>query len=295
MKVVQIIDPLKIGGAQKLMAVFVREMLRCNPNLKVISLSAPEVDSPIYQELIGMRAELQNIPLHSITDLRGTRQIAAALRASSAQLVHTQLNYANIHGTLAAKRAGLPSVTSLHKASVHLYGYKPYRIWLETRILSRYSQRILACGNTVARVQQPRFKSKSLDVIANPVPNLPDISAEQIKRVRHEFMPLTKGILMISVGRLIPEKGYSDLIQAFGQARQTLQQPVRLLVVGTRYLMAELQAEVKQSGLQDDILLTGERDDVPALLAASRCVRKNYSPAGWVEQLLDLYTEVLHD
>jgi glycosyltransferase involved in cell wall biosynthesis len=170
---------------------------------------------------------------------------------------------------LAAHWAGIPSVASLHNASVHLYSYKPYRTRLETRTLSRYAQRLVACGHTVARVQQPRFKHKTLDVIPNPVPDLPEISTEQRRRARLEFLADEKGLLLISVGRLIPEKGYVDLIEAFALAYPQLPQPARLLIVGKGPWRTELQAQIDAKGLTDAIQLTGERADVPVLLAAS--------------------------
>lgn len=268
MKVVQIIDSLRVGGAQTLETVFAREMLRRGEQVQVISLHSPETQSPIYQELRQLGVEVCNIPLRSLADLWRTRRIEAELRAGVADIVHTQLNYANIHGTLAAHWAGIPSVASLHNASVHLYSYKPYRIRLETRVLSRYAQRVVACGHTVARVQQPRFKHETLDVIPNPAPDLPEISKEQRRRTRLEFLEDGEGLLLISVGRLIPEKGYADLIEAFALAYPNLPRPARLLIVGKGPWRTELQAHIDAKGLTDSILLTGERNDVPALLAA---------------------------
>ena len=269
MKVLQIIDSLRVGGAQTLETVFAREMLRRGEQVKVISLNPPDIHSPIYRELQQLNVEVTSIPLRSLADLWRTRRIEAEIRASGADIVHTQLNYANIHGTLAAHWAGIPSVASLHNASVHLYSYKPYRTRLETRALSRYARRIIACGHTVARVQQPRFKNKTLDVIPNPVPDLPEISKVQRQNARREFLVDGKGLLLASVGRLIPEKGYADLIEAFAQAYPNLPHPARLLIVGKGPWQAELQAQIEKNGLTESILLIGERNDVPTLLAAS--------------------------
>ncbi|MDK2979743.1 MAG: hypothetical protein PWQ55_90 [Chloroflexota bacterium] len=269
MKVIQIIDSLRVGGAQTLETVFVREMQRRGEQVQIISLHAPEVQSPVYQELQQLGVEVRNIPLRSLADLWSTRRIAAQLRADGADIVHTQLNYANIHGTLAAHWAGLPSVASLHNASVHLYAYKPYRTHLETRMLCRYAQRVVACGHTVARVQQPRFKHKTLDVIPNPVPDLPEVADEQRQQTRREFLADEQGLIFLSVGRLIPEKGYADLIEAFAQAFPNLPQPARLLIAGNGPLQADLQAHIERLELGASIKLLGQRKDVPALLAAS--------------------------
>jgi hypothetical protein len=160
-------------------------------------------------------------------------------------------------------------VASLHNASVHLRHYKPYRTWLETRILDRYSRRIIACSYTVARVQQPRFNRKKLVVISNPVPDMTTVPADQVQALREEFLPEGEGILMISVGRLIPEKGYSDLIRVVKLVKEQCAFPVRLLIAGKGYLMDSLRTEATKAGNEDDIIFLGERNDIPVLLAAS--------------------------
>lgn len=269
MKVLQVIDSLKIGGAQRLMSVFAQEMLRGGHETEIISLSTAETESPIYRDLKERDIPVSNIPLRTLYDRRAYCQLREALAESRADVVHTQLNYANILGTTAARRAGIPSVASLHNASVHLRTYKPYRTWLETIVLRRHSRRIIACGYTVARVQQPRFGKRALEVVPNPVPDLPEVPASTIRALRAEFLPGGKGILVISVGRLIPEKGYPDLIQAFRLAREQCDLPMRLLIAGKGYLLDDLRAQAAAIHQQDAIFFAGERDDVPALLAAS--------------------------
>ena len=269
MKVLQVIDSLKVGGAQRLMSVFAQEMLRGGHETQIISLSAAETESPIYRELQERGIPISNIPLRALYDRHAYRQLREAIAKSKADVVHTQLNYANILGTTAARWAGIPSVASLHNASVHLRYYRPYRTWLETILLKRHSHRIIACGYTVAQVQQPRFGKRALEVVPNPVPDLPKITNKQIRALRGEFLPGGKGILVISVGRLIPEKGYPDLIQAFRLAREQCDLPIKLLIVGKGYLLDDLRAQAAACHQQDAIKFTGERDDVPALLAAS--------------------------
>lgn len=268
MKVLQIIDSLNVGGAQKLMVVFAHEMLAKGHQVKIISLSRVEKTSPIMKDLKKLGVEIIQIPLRSLVDLHGLRRISVEIRRSKAEIVHTQLNYANIHGALAAKITGVPVVASLHNASIHLYSYKPYRTWLETFALRCCSRRIIACGYTVAHVQQRRFGKKILDVIPNPVPVQAQVSEAQQRAIRRELNIRENDIVIVSVGRLIPEKGYSDLIQVLKQVNLSEKQ-ARLLIVGSGYLLEELISEVKQTGQQDSIRLLGERNDVPQLLAVS--------------------------
>jgi hypothetical protein len=69
LKVIQVIDSLKVGGAQKLMTVFAREMLRKGHIVEVAALCAIDDDSPVFRELKALNVPITSIPLHSLFDL----------------------------------------------------------------------------------------------------------------------------------------------------------------------------------------------------------------------------------
>ncbi len=269
MRILQVIDSLKVGGAQKLLAEFAREISTREHVIDVIVLSSSEIDSPIFKELQDLGIKTKWLPYKNIVDFRAAGQLREIMKAIKPDIVHTQLNYANIHGVLAARQVNIPAVSSLHNASVHLYSYRPYRTWLETRVLRRWAGRIVACGYTVAKVQQHRFPNKTLDVIPNPVPDQPGVLKNQIQSIRQQYLHDEKDYLVVSVGRLIPEKGYSDLINALRIVVDKFGKNVKLLIVGKGYLLEDLQKQVNEMEMADSIQLLGERDDVPILLAAS--------------------------
>jgi glycosyltransferase involved in cell wall biosynthesis len=268
-KILQVIDSLKVGGAQKLVAEFARAISTGEHEVEVIVLSRPEPESRIYKTLEDLNVRTEWLQLRTVADMRALFRLKERMKVLGPDIVHTQLNYANIHGTLAADLAGIPAVASLHNASVHLYGYRPYRTWLETYMLRGRSTRIIACGYTVARVQQHRFPHKTLDVIPNPVPDQTEVPQEQVDSIRRKYLPQGKGCLLVSVGRLIPEKGYANLIDALKIVNRESAQKAILLIVGQGYLMGELQEKVDQADMAGEVGFLGERDDVPLLLAAS--------------------------
>jgi glycosyltransferase involved in cell wall biosynthesis len=79
--------------------------------------------------------------------------------------------------------------------------------------------------------------------------------------------------LIVSIARLFHWKGHSELIRALPAVKRALPS-VKLAIVGADYpkgaettrQLAELAREL---GVGDDIIFTGQRSDVPALLAAS--------------------------
>lgn len=75
------------------------------------------------------------------------------------------------------------------------------------------------------------------------------------------------GPLVGNVARLAPQKGHRYLIEA---APLVLERhpDVRFVVVGEGELRGELEAQAARAGVGDRFLFTGERDDVPDLLAS---------------------------
>jgi lipopolysaccharide/colanic/teichoic acid biosynthesis glycosyltransferase len=74
--------------------------------------------------------------------------------------------------------------------------------------------------------------------------------------------------VVISVGHLVPCKGYSYLVAAAAQVCRRLPR-ARFLVVGDGELRSRLAEQIIAAGTNGHIRLLGERQDVPELLAAS--------------------------
>ncbi len=69
-----------------------------------------------------------------------------------------------------------------------------------------------------------------------------------------------QGRYIVSVGRLIPIKGFDLLIAAF--ARAAIPADFRLVILGDGPQRASLQAQIDAGGMRDRILLAGFRDPV---------------------------------
>lgn len=73
--------------------------------------------------------------------------------------------------------------------------------------------------------------------------------------------------VVVSVGRLMPQKNHHNLIDAIAVARRT--RPVRAVVIGEGQLRAELEVHVDRLGLRDAIDFPGFRRNVGDFLAAA--------------------------
>ena len=87
---------------------------------------------------------------------------------------------------------------------------------------------------------------------------------ELLNKDQHTSHPVeglpASGPLIGIVGRLSPQKGHSDLLQAISILRQT--RSIHLLIIGSGPLEGELRQKSADLGLQDSVHFLGSRSDV---------------------------------
>ena len=74
--------------------------------------------------------------------------------------------------------------------------------------------------------------------------------------------------VVVAVGRLVPKKGFGDLVEAVALLRERGAAPQRTIIVGEGPLRGELEARIAELGLGDVVELTGARapEEVRGLL-----------------------------
>ena len=70
--------------------------------------------NPIADDLIALGVPVDYLSIPHLRDLTALPRLLRYLKETQADLVHTQLEFANILGTLAARGARLPSVCTVH-------------------------------------------------------------------------------------------------------------------------------------------------------------------------------------
>lgn len=85
-------------------------------------------------------------------------------------------------------------------------------------------------------------------------------------RIRKEFS-IENSLVVGHVGRLHKQKNHQYLLQVFCRIREK-RPDARLLIVGIGELESEIRSRVKELGLEDAVIFTGQRFDIPQLLSA---------------------------
>lgn len=96
-------------------------------------------------------------------------------------------------------------------------------------------------------------RDELIQVIHNPVVT-PDLLERAQSAIEHPWFESEIPVL-ISVGRLAPQKNYPLLLEAFAKVRQS--RPLRLMILGEGEERAALEAQIERLGIGADVLLPG--------------------------------------
>lgn len=104
-------------------------------------------------------------------------------------------------------------------------------------------------------------------VIPNGVDTTTFIPGDRRRARGRVGLPAT-GLIVGSVGRLHPDKDPINFVEAIARLPEGLRAEVTVVIVGDGALRDEVQAVVRRRGLEQQVVLLGERHDIPDLLHA---------------------------
>ncbi|WP_421654655.1 glycosyltransferase [Leptothermofonsia sp. ETS-13] len=103
-----------------------------------------------------------------------------------------------------------------------------------------------------------------IQVIYNPVVT-PEVLQNMQARINHPWFAPGEPPVILGVGRLVSQKDFPTLIDAFAQLRQ--QRAVRLMILGEGEDRPQLEAQIRQLGLEQDVALPGFVENPYAYMA----------------------------
>jgi glycosyltransferase involved in cell wall biosynthesis len=122
-------------------------------------------------------------------------------------------------------------------------------------LLYRKADQITVVSDGVKKdlMSKLRISSDRIAVVHNPI-DFDEISRKAQEAVEHTWFSEDAPIIL-GVGRLVKEKDFKTLIQAFHEIRS--RQKARLVILGEGPLRGRLEHQVRRLSLQDDVFLPG--------------------------------------
>ena len=262
-----------MGGAERLMVPILKHLNRDVFDAYVCALQSKD-GNPMADEIRALGIHVECLDIRHLRDLNALPRLICYLKRIEADLVHTQLEFANILGNVSAKYLHLPSVCTIHvMPSLDVKTKSKLHQRVEWFALRYFCDRVIAVSEEarqyhVAISGAPAGQVTTLynGIDLSGFVNL-DPARERIS-VRSELkIPLSANVL-ITVAVLRPQKGIQFMIRAL-PAVLASHPNTYYLIVGDGSHHAALLEEVHKVGLNERVIFAGMRKDIPRLLAAS--------------------------
>lgn len=265
MRILLICTGLKMGGAEQQVVALARQFLAKGHAVAIVSLtSGQEVETPVDATVhsLDMRKGIASF----ITALWRLRQFVKRWRPD---VMHAHMIHANLLArTLASLYRAPPLICSAHSARegghFRMLAYRLTDRWAS--LTTHVSEAGRVAMITAGAVAPSRIRV---------MPNGIDTSRFCIDEVARDKARGALGLgpetrMVVSVGRLVPEKAQAVLVDAFSRViASNADGDIRLFIVGEGGERARLAAQIDRLELAGSVSLLGLRHDVPSLLAAA--------------------------
>ncbi len=275
--VVQLIEHLRIGGAERVVAGLCNSLdtARYRPAVclyrdtgPLYETLAPQVSRTFLRK--NILADLSGVPIPAwaATALESPAfilRLARLLRKQQASIVHCHLFSAGLWGRLAAPAAGLLGARARVVFTEHsaYAGNSPAKRAVLNRLLLPLADRVTAVSKEVAASTAREFglSPESVAVVENGV---------QASRIPPPPPPLSEDLdrdpapRIISIARLAPEKRLDLMLDT--AAALMAERPLTVWIVGDGPERSALEARAGELGVAERVRFLGERTDATDLL-----------------------------
>ena len=255
MRIAELVNNLEIGGAERMVSDLALGLQSRGHVMNVICLRGA---GPLAGVLGESGIEVRALEKGGGFSVKAARMLAAHLRLSRTEVVHTHNPLVHHYGVLAARLAGVPVVVNTFHGPGNLTGLGRTQMIFDAGCL--WSDRVVPCcgavGDHLRRVTL--VARRKLTVIPNGVP------LERFRAIRPRA---ADGDFVIgSVGRLVPVKDHASLLEAFAMVAR--EEPrVRLEILGDGPLRSGLEQTARALGIGGKVVFHGSSLDVPGFLS----------------------------
>ncbi len=262
--ILHVISKLPIGGVENQLLLTLKKYDRSKLN--------PIVCSLLDKGEIGKEIEEAGIEVISLNKLKHrfdptiVKDLYRIIKKRDIKIVRTHQYHANLYGRLGAWLAKAPCIiASVH--NVYTRDRKLHRRMIN-RFLSRVSDKVVAVSETVKHdiLKYDGLSEDKVTVIYNGI-DTARFSHINGNIIRKELKVPFDVPIIGTIGRLTFQKGIKYLIEAVSLVKKRFSKII-LIIVGDGPIKDELQNYANTLDLNENVIFTGFRRDIPALLAA---------------------------
>jgi len=261
------------GGAERQMALLSRYLPNEEYELS-LACSGNKTLNALCQRFMEDGRAVYRLRVAHKHDPRHLTGLIKLLRRENFDLLHLHLwNPASCrYGFLAATVTGTPVIVTEHDP----FKLGRLKFWMKRKFM-RQPRRIIAISDANKKMltqempeiaERTRVVHNGIDVDWWKSQQLGMTTSDRDDLRDKEFSAKPEDAILMSVGELHPRKGHQTLIQAFPEIKKK-HPNTKLVIVGDGPERDKYKKKIAQLGLEDSIILLGQRSDVPKLLVAA--------------------------
>ncbi len=190
------------------------------------------------------------------------------IKKNKIDIVHTHTRVAQVLAAASKLWTKVPFVSTIHMF---------YKRRLGRRLFPCLGNGIIAISDVIREYIVSEFKADNKNVVLKVVPNGMDVEAfikkiNELNReqIRSEYGYKKSDIVVLSLSRLIADKGVGLSIEAFFQAKSQIPN-LKLLIVGAgkKEYVDNLKRQVEGLGVSQDVVFYGNEPDVQKAFRAA--------------------------
>lgn len=258
-------------GAERAIIELAVAQERAGQEVSVVSLNVGSGSSVFETELGNYNVDYISIPFRKRISIRQLSRISKILEDINPDLVHCHNYKSNIYIALSLiNNRKIKKITTLHGyllpklfSSLRLYYF------LDRKLLTNFDRIVLVSNKIKNRLPARIMKSEKLATIYNGISTEgfePNVTKKNICDASE-----SEGLNFICVGRLSPEKNYSEAIYLFSMIEKEVSKS-KLLIVGDGPERERLEKLVIDLGLGSKVFFTGYVNDASRLIQQSDCL-----------------------
>jgi glycosyltransferase involved in cell wall biosynthesis len=250
MRILQVITPSKIAGAERSTASLCEHLVRAGHRVTI----ATKQGHPLVDLLRSLDLDVRPMPLSGKANVAAGLRLARLARSLEAEVIHTQLSTAALWGSVGAHLAGIPAVAHVRA--------------LNSKTCYTLADRVIAISEAVRdHLVAQGMAGDRIDVVYSGIDprrySMP-VPREEARRAL-EIPP--DAVVLGVLAHLTAKKGHHVLLPALAELKPQFPRLLTLLA-GDGVERGRLEEQARHLGLTEQVRFLGFREDVLPVYAA---------------------------
>jgi glycosyltransferase involved in cell wall biosynthesis len=272
-KIVWVIDSLGHGGAEKLTLEIMKRFDRNEFDLRVCVLQEKS-GNPIEKELNRIHIPVDMVHIPYLSHPSNLFKLFRYIQSQRPDIIHTQLQFADILGNIVAAMLKIPSFSTLHTLEdlSPRDGRAYWREKLTWTCLNVFCSNIIAVSDSARLFYLKKWGAshKKMMTIYNGIDlsNFDILNEEEKRNIKKSLNLPADGLVFTTVAVLREPKGIQYMLNAMPEILKK-NQNFYYLIVGDGEYAQPLKHLSKSLRLENHVVFAGQRKDVNHILSMS--------------------------